>query len=70
MFFSIEFGILSRPGILLLDRCFKHRSYVSWLKYLCSGICESPLVSIMSPSRSCHGYCLTPHVQLFVCSGW
>ena len=27
------------------------------------GLCGSPLFSIVYPSRSCHGYCLTPHVQ-------
>ena len=29
IFFRIEFGILSGPGVLLLDRCFKHKSYIS-----------------------------------------
>ena len=36
IFFSIEFGILS--GVLLLARFFRHRLYVSWLKYVYKGI--------------------------------
>ena len=34
IFFSIEFGILSSPGVLLLARYFRHRLYVSWSKYV------------------------------------
>ena len=60
-------GILSGPG--LFARFSKHISYGSLSKYLCRGICGLPLLSITSPSKSCHGYFLTPHVHSDVCSG-
>ena len=70
MFFSIVLGILSRPGVLLLVRCFKHMSYIVLSKYSCSGVLGFPLLLMTNPSRSCHGYCLTPHAHFGVCSGW
>ena len=70
MFFRIMLGILSGPGVLLLARFFRHMSYVVLSKYLCSGVLGVPRLSMTNPSRSCHGYCLTPHVQFGVCSGW
>ena len=70
MFFRIMLGILSGPGVLLLARFFKHMSYVVLSKYSCSGTLGFPLLSMTNPSRSCHGYCLTPHVHFGVCSGW
>ena len=36
--FSMEFGILSGPRILLLARFFRHRLYVSWSKYVYRGV--------------------------------
>ena len=62
-------GILSGPGALLFARFLRHMSYVSLSKYLCSGICGSPLLSMTSPSKSCQGYFLTPHVHFGGCSG-
>ena len=38
IFFSIEFGILFGPGVLLLVRFFRHRLYVSWSKYVYKGV--------------------------------
>ena len=38
MFLSIEFGILSGLGVLLLARFFRHRLYVSWSKYVYKGV--------------------------------
>ena len=66
IFFRIELGILSGPGALLLLRFLRQKSYISWSKYVCRGVWGTPHLSIMYPSRSCHGYCRTPHVQ---CSG-
>ena len=34
----MEFGILSRPGVLLLARFFRHKLYVSWSKYVYRGL--------------------------------
>ena len=70
IFFSIMLGILSGPSVLLLANCFKHMSYVSLSKYSYSGVCGSPLLSIVNPVKSCHGYCLTLQVHIGVCSGW
>ena len=39
MFFVIAFGILSGPGVLLLAKCFRHMSSVSWSKYSYKGVC-------------------------------
>ena len=38
IFFSIEFGILFGLGVLLLARFFRHKLYVSWSKYVYSGV--------------------------------
>ena len=38
IFFNIEFGILSSPGVLLLVRFFRHRLYVSWSRYVYKGV--------------------------------
>ena len=62
--------ILSGPGALLCARFFRHRSYVSLSKYSCSGVCIFSLLSMIRPSKSCHGYCLTPQVHFGGCSGW
>ena len=69
-FFYIVFGILSGPGVLLLARFFRHKSYVSVSKYSYNEVCGFCLLSMTYPSISCHGYCLTPHVQFGGCSGW
>ena len=63
IFFSIEFGILSGLGVLLLDKFFRHRLYVSQSRYVCRGVWGFPRLSMISPSISCQGYCLTPHVH-------
>ena len=70
MCFRIVLGILSGPGVLLFAKFLRQVSYVSLSKYSFMGVCGFPLLSITYPSRSCHGYCLTPHVQYSVCSGW
>ena len=70
IFFRIILGILSRPGVWLLARFFKHMLYIVLSKYSCSGIVGFPLLFVTNPSRSCHGYCLTPHVHFGVCFGW
>ena len=69
IFFRIMLGILSGPGALLFARFFRHMSYVSLSKYSCSVVCGLPLLSMTNPSKSCHGYFLTPHVHSGVCSG-
>jgi hypothetical protein len=66
MFFRIELGILSGPGALLLLRFLRQKLYISWSKYVCKEVWGSLRLSIMYPSKSCHGYCRTPYVQ---CSG-
>ena len=38
IFFSIEFGILSGPRVLLLARFLRHRLYVSWSSYVYKGV--------------------------------
>ena len=63
IFFRIEFGILSGPRVLLLARFFRHKLYVSWSRYVCNGVWEFPRLSMINPSISCQGYCLTPHVH-------
>ena len=44
----MELGILSGPGVLLLLRFLRQKSYVAWSKYVCSGISGSPRLSIYS----------------------
>ena len=68
--FIIELGILSGPGALLLLRFLRQKSYVSWSKYVCRGVWDSPRLSIMNLSKSCHGYYRTPHVQCGGCIFW
>ena len=70
IFFIIILGILSGPGVLLFARFLRQMSYVSLSKYSCSGVCGFPLLSMIKSSRSCQGYCLIPHIQYGVCSGW
>ena len=55
---------------MLLAKSFRHKSYVFVSKYSYSGLCGFPLLSMTYPSISCHGYCLTLHVQFSGCSGW
>jgi hypothetical protein len=62
--------MLSGPGALLLPKFFKHRSYVSLSNVFAKDAFVSPLFSSTKPSRSCHGYCLTPHTQLRSWFGW
>jgi hypothetical protein len=63
MFFSIEFGMLSGPGALLLPKYLRHRSYVFLSNVFAMEAFVSPLFSRTNPSRSCQGYCLTPHTH-------
>ena len=60
---SIELEILSVRGVLSLAKFFRHKLYVSWSKYVCRGVCGFPLLSKINSSKSCHGYCVTPHVH-------
>ena len=53
MFFSIELGILSGPGALLLLRFLKQKSYVPWSKYVCKGVWGSHRLSIVVACRDC-----------------
>ena len=69
IFLSIALEILSGPSALLFAKYFKHMSYVSLSKKLCNGVCEFLLLSIINPSKSCHGYCLTLQVHVGMCSG-
>ena len=66
----IILGILSGPGVLLFARFLRQMSYFFLSKYSCSGVCGFSLLFMTKPSRSCHGYYLTPHIQYGVCSGW
>jgi hypothetical protein len=63
MFFKMEFGMLSRPGALLLPKYLRHRSYVFLSNVLAMEALAIPLFSNTNPLRSCHGYCLTPHTH-------
>ena len=63
-FFSIEFGMLSSLGALLLPRYLRHRSYVFLSNVFAMKAFDSLLFSSTNPLRSCHGYCLTPHTYL------
>jgi hypothetical protein len=63
MFFSMEFGMLSGPGALLLPRYLRHRSYVFLSNVFAMDAFVSRLFSNRKPSRLCHGYCLTPHTH-------
>jgi hypothetical protein len=55
--------MLSGPGALLLPRYLRHRSYVFLSNVFAMDAFVSPLFSKINPSRSCQGYCLTPHTQ-------
>jgi hypothetical protein len=54
MFFSIEFGMLSSPGALLLPRYLRHRSYVILSNVFVMDACISPRFSSTNPFKSCH----------------
>jgi hypothetical protein len=62
--------MLSSPGALLLPKYLRHRSYVSLSNVFAMDAFISPRFSSTKPSRSCHGYCLTPHTQFWSWSGW
>ena len=70
MFSSIEFGMLSGHGTLLLPKYFRHISYVDLSNVLDMDACGSPRFSSTNPSRSCHGYCLIPHTHSWLWVGW
>ena len=61
--FSIQFGILSGPRVLLLARFFRHKLYVSRSRYEYRRVWGFPRVSMINLSISCQGYCLTPHMH-------
>jgi hypothetical protein len=63
IFFSIELGMLSGPGALLLLRYLRHRSYVFLSNVFAIEAFVSLLFSRINLSRSCQGYCLTPHTH-------
>jgi hypothetical protein len=56
--------MLSNPKALLLPRCLRHRSYVFLSNVFAIEEFVSLLFSSINPLRSCHGYCLTPHIYL------
>jgi hypothetical protein len=62
--------MLSGPGALLLPKCFRHRSYVILSNVFAIDAFISPRFSSTKPSRSYHGYCLTPHTQSWSWFGW
>jgi hypothetical protein len=70
MYFSIELGILSGPGALLLPRYLRHKSYVCLSNVFAMEAFVSPLFSNINPSRSCQGYCLTPYMHSGLWFGW
>jgi hypothetical protein len=70
MFFSIEFGMLSGPGALLLPRYLRHMSYVDLSNVFDIDACISPRFSSTNPLRSCQGYCLTAHTHSQLWVGW
>jgi hypothetical protein len=55
--------MLSGPGALLLPRYLRHISYVILSNVFDMDACMSPRFFSTNPSRSCHGYCLTPHTH-------
>jgi hypothetical protein len=63
MIFSIEFGMLSGPGALLLPRYLRHRSYAFLSNVFAIEAFVSALFSSINPLRSCHGYYLMPHTH-------
>jgi hypothetical protein len=62
--------MLFGPGVLLLLRYLRHRSYVFLSNVLAMDAFMSPLFSKINSSRSCQGYCLTPHMHLGLWLGW
>jgi hypothetical protein len=64
MFFSMEFEILFGPGALPFPKFLKHMSYVLLSNVLAIESSGFPLFSSTNPSKSCQGYCLTPHVHV------
>jgi hypothetical protein len=62
--------MLSCPGALLLPRYLRHRSYVILSNVFAMEACMLPRFSNTKPSRSCHGYCLTPHTHFESWLGW
>ena len=63
IFFSMEFGIMSGPGVLLLAKSSRHELYVLWSRYVYRGLWRFPRFAMINPSMSCQGYCVTAHVQ-------
>ena len=63
IFSNMVLDILSGPGVFPLVKFLRHMSYVSWSRYVCGGINVSPIFSRAYPFKSCHGYCLTPHIH-------
>ena len=66
-------GILLGPGVLLLARLFRHMSYVSLSKCLCSGVCVffflGRVLYIMSWVLSYPAYAVRYVFWLMVASG-
>jgi hypothetical protein len=55
--------MLSSRGALLLPRYLRHRSYVFLSNVFAMEAFVSPFFSKINPSKSCQGYCLTPHTH-------
>jgi hypothetical protein len=55
--------MLFGPGALLFPKYLRHRSYVDLSNVFAMDMFALPRLSSTNPSRSCRGYCLTPHTQ-------
>jgi hypothetical protein len=62
--------MLFGPGALLLPKYLRHRSYVSLSNVFAMDAFISLCFISTKPSKSCHGYCLTPHTQFWSWFGW
>jgi hypothetical protein len=64
--------MMSDPRVLLLPKYLRHMSYIILSNVLAMDACMSPRFSSTNLFRSCHGYCLTPHIhsQLWVVWWW
>jgi hypothetical protein len=55
--------MLSGPGALLFPKYLRQRSYVILSNVLVIEALFLPRFSNTNPFKSCHGYCLIPHVH-------
>ena len=62
--------MLSSLEALLFPRDLRHRSYVILSNVFVMEAFILPCFSNTKPSRSCHGYCQTPHMHFESWLGW